>query len=241
MKEKVSWNFRPGLVVASTALFVAGLFVLLSAPAATAGFAGTTDAVSICPPQAPPVCMTECLRDKRECWKGGGGRKRRCLEGGRAGHWAGKAGCRTADNASEAPGVCRRRCIAAAIVKAKKQCKLGFPVCYRECNPQSCREECGIDRPAVTPNDATVCRPPVDRPCLGQCARDLKQCARRVYRDGKQCVSGCRELTGADRRMCVRDCVDKTVAAGKQCVLTFRECVAGCKPTIDPTTPAPIG
>lgn len=226
-KEQV---LRGALVVAAAAL-AAGVVVF----GAAVSQAQTTDAPSICPPADPPACMARCLVSKRKCWNACRTRKRQCLEEARSEATACKLECR--ETSPDNIGQCKRRCIAAAIAKARRECRLGVPVCVRQCNPEPCRELCSPAADASSSTNAdvdTVCDPPADRNCLGQCAVELKQCAARVYREGRQCIAGCRELRGPERRQCVRDCVDTTVAAGKQCLTGFRECVGGCKPVTDP-------
>ncbi|MEE8312662.1 MAG: hypothetical protein V3R77_10400 [Candidatus Binatia bacterium] len=106
----------------------------------------------------------------------------------------------------------KRRCVAAGIETARKQCKAGKPVCMRGCNPESCRAMCDIgedagdrtpdvepvaeaapqsalerDPTGEQPTDGDVCVPAVDRECLGACAPELRECARRVHEAGRQC------------------------------------------------------
>ncbi len=238
MKAKAKEQVFRGALAAATAAFVAGMIVFGAAVAQ----AQATDTPSICPPADPPACMARCLVSKRKCWNACRTRKRQCLEEARAQATACKLECRETD--PDNVGQCKRRCIAAAIAKARHECRLGVPVCVRQCNPEPCRKLCApaVDAAggaAAMAGAAPVCEPPVDRDCLGQCAGQLKQCAGRVYREGRQCIASCRDLTGAERRQCVRDCVDKTVAAGKECLAGFRQCVEGCRPVTDPPVTDP--
>jgi len=226
-----------GRLVAAAALAVA---VLAAAP-------GSVSAQDICEPPDQAACLVRCKVHKRECFEACTARKRQCLHGVRAELQACKLGCRSDETAAaDGIGACKRRCVATAIEVGRKQCKLGRPVCLRECNPESCRELCADDEPVTdeVPADAANdgvdtgvtgtddCIPPVDRECLGQCAGQLRECATRVHKEARTCLDTCSDLRGEERWRCIAECARTARDHGKTCKKNFRDCAADCRPDV---------
>lgn len=250
-------NREPGPRVRAAARLAAlalAAAVLALSPAAAAA---QTDVPEICPPSDPAACLVRCHLHKRKCHEACSARKKQCLHKVRAEVQTCKLGCRADESLDEGLSDCKRRCVAAGIEAASKQCKAGKPVCMRLCNPDSCGDMCDIgdgagdgapevepvagsvpqsalegepieDRPA----DGDVCVPPVDRECLGACATGLRECARRVHEVGRQCVAGCSETRGDERWVCYRDCAATAEKHGQQCQNTFRRCALDCRDVV---------
>ncbi len=223
--------------------------VLVAALAAVMWFGGqgTAEAThpEICPPDDPYACLAECRLHKQECLDGCRMRKRECLLEVRAEVHACKLDCRL-DDTVEDVGACKRACVAEGRTNAREQCKIGRPVCVRECHPQGCAVECGLrdgdaepaDEPAPDAGDAVPsvgtavperCEPPIDRECLGGCARELKACTAGVIEAAEACLQGCKELRGWERLHCVHACLERAGEAAKTCRIDFRACVGECK------------
>jgi len=241
-------------------LLAFALFTFIAATASVLPQAARaqTDTPEICPPGDPGACLIRCHYHKRECLQACTERKSECLSGVRAELQSCKLECRANSDDAEALGFCKRRCVAHAIETAKTECKAGRPVCVHECNPLGCRRACGLspeptdgapsdgtgdpatleepaptDAPADGGGTVDQCVPPPDRECLGQCARALEQCAKRVRAATGECLQGCRGLTGDDLRLCVRDCATTAREQGKTCKDDFRLCTDACWPTSD--------
>ena len=193
----------------------AALFIVFSAPVETPA--------GLCPPPDPETCLERCYRHKRECYGTCKERKRQCIAGARLEAKACRLECRSEDSVEDV-GRCRRRCVAEGLRTAVYECKLGRPVCMKECNPHACPRRCD----ALLDDATRTCERPGDLECLGECAREFRRCLHAVREDGRDCASSCSEYRDEDRRRCLRACAEKTHEGAARCVGAFRDCAGGC-------------
>jgi hypothetical protein len=209
-----------------------------------AGLAPAPARAETCPPENPVGCLIRCKIEKLECFGGCRARKLACLGEVRGEARACRLECRLDGGTDEEISACKRECTANALSKAREVCKLGKPSCVRLCHPESCREHCGLvpddggDAAAsVERGDAPMCEPPVDRECLGECARELRRCATSVHEDATECLDTCSDLRGWERLRCVTDCVEDAREDAKACKGDFRECAGECGVKVDEVDP----
>ncbi len=200
--------------------------------AAALAFPGASSAQStdICPVPDPVACLLECRADKARCWGACRAEKNQCIERARLDARVCKLDC-IEDETVENVGVCRRRCVTAALRTAVAECDLGQPVCIRECHPYSCARECGVEEetiPGSTVGETSDCELPVDRACLADCADDFRACMSPVRQEARECLAGCGDLTGEERFACYADCASAAREGASACRGDFRECASGC-------------